>query len=196
MSAILFRPRIRRAPGPARVRWSLRAIVGVGTVVGIAGGIALAGVLMGYGILSDARTAWDAPMAISAWAFGQEHFGEPANHVWPIVLGAWAHIGNSVIAGLVLTLPLAGVARRELAAPAILGTLYALALWGVMRYVVLPMNEAEAALFTTDIVAPASMWWLAHAAAGAAAGATFHAARRLVGERDDRPERVELARLA
>ena len=55
----------------------------VGAVAGSAAGMAMAGVEMIYGWASSAHTAWDAPMGIWAYIGGLNHFGQPANHIWP-----------------------------------------------------------------------------------------------------------------
>ncbi len=157
--------------------WSTRRIVAVGVVAGAAGGMAMAAVLMGYGGLSESRSVWGAPMAIWSWLFGLEHFGDPANHVGPIVLGMAAHLVNSMLVGVAFSAFASGFGRRNWLAPVVLGFLYALALWALMRYGVLPLNEATDALFTTSRVAPQWVWWLAHGALGIVTGAFFHPAR-------------------
>lgn len=182
-----------RRPHPVALRWSAAGVLRVGVAVGTAAGTAMALVVMAYGLGSASHTIWDAPMAIWAWVFGLEHFGAPGQHVWPVVLGLLAHMANSVLVGVVFTLAAAGAARRDLGTPLVLGLLYALALWAFMRYVVLPLNEGEARLFTTAAVAPAWVWWLAHAAFGVAAGLVFDAMRRTVPRRRDAPSPLEVS---
>jgi hypothetical protein len=77
---------------------------------------------------------WDAPMAIWAWIVGLNHFGQPANHIGPIVLGLGGHMMNSLIAGVMfITLLSARRLRNELAA-VMFGVAYGLVLWVIMRY--------------------------------------------------------------
>jgi hypothetical protein len=161
-------------------RWTGKSFVGIGLVTGTLAGAAMAAVVMVYGLLSETRSFWEAPMAIWAWAFGVEHFGTPGEHFWPIVLGIGAHMVNAIVVGVVFVFFAAGIARRDVVAPVVLGLLYALALWGFIRYVVLPLSEEEAVLFTTTLVAPQSVWWLAHAAFGVTAGLAFSVLRRSV----------------
>src|SRR5919197_187363 len=77
-----------------------RAIL-VGVATGAAGGMAMAGVEMIYGWASSAHTAWDAPMGIWAYIGGLNHFGHPANHVWPILLGIGGHMTNAIFIAIV-----------------------------------------------------------------------------------------------
>jgi hypothetical protein len=39
-------------------------------------------------------------MAIWAWIGGLEHFGQPGNHIGPILLGLGGHMVNSMVAGV------------------------------------------------------------------------------------------------
>src|SRR4051812_44892679 len=73
----------------------------VGGAVGAAAGMMMAGVEMMYGWASGAHTAWDAPMGIWAYIGGLDHFGHPANHVWPIFLGIGGHMMNAILVGIV-----------------------------------------------------------------------------------------------
>ena len=182
-----------RRSDPLAMRWSAAGVLRVGGVVGIAAGAAMAFVVMAYGLVSGGHTLWDMPMAIWAWVFGVDRSGAPAEHVWPVVLGLVAHGVNSVAVGVVFALAAAGAARRDLGTPVVLGLLCALALWAFMRYVVLPLNEGEARLFTTAAVAPAWVWWLAHAAFGVTAGLFFDAMRRTVPRRRDAPSPLEVS---
>ncbi len=158
-------------------RWTARRILGGAAVAGVAAGTVMAAVEMAYGWISEAHTPWDAPMGMWAWLFGLEHFGEPRNHVWPIVLGFAGHIVNSVIVASVVAVVVAGIGRRALAGALVLGLLYGLAVWVLMRYAVLPLNDGEARLFTTDLISPQWVWWLAHAAYGLTAGLVVYALR-------------------
>ena len=131
-----------------------------------------------YGWVSEGRTFWDAPMAILSWVFGLEHFGEPANHVWPIILGMGGHMMNSMIAGVMFAAIMTVLALRGLMGSVTVGVAYGLSLWAIMRYGILPLNDPESTLFTTDQVSPQWVWWLAHAALGMTAGVFFYVVSR------------------
>jgi hypothetical protein len=60
-----------------------------------------------------------------------------------------------------------------------LGTAYGVGLWALMRYVLLPINTPEDRLFTTGLVSPQWVWWVAHVALGMTAGLVY----LLVGQR-------------
>ena len=66
-------------------RFDARRIMLLGAVGGMLAGMMMALTEMIYGWASGAHTAWDAPMAIWAWIVGLNHFGQPANHIGPIV---------------------------------------------------------------------------------------------------------------
>ena len=159
--------------------WSARRIVFLGAIGGMLAGMMMALTEMLYGWVSDGRTFWDAPMAIWSWVFGLDHFGEPANHVWPIILGMGAHMVNSMMVGVVFAGLMVALRARGVAVPVMVGVAYALGIWAFMRYAILPLNNGEEALFTTDQVSPQWVWWLSHAFLGMTAGLYFGAVRRL-----------------
>src|ERR671937_2978813 len=99
----------------------------VGVVAGAAAGLAMAAVEMIYGWASSAHTAWDAPMGIWAYIGGLNHFGQPANHVWPILLGIGGHMMNSIFVAIVFVglLP----ALRNPPGAVLLAAGYGVALW-------------------------------------------------------------------
>ncbi len=135
-------------------------------------------------------------MAIWAWVFGLDHFGEPANHVWPIVLGIGGHMMNSIVVGIVFAALAFAIRPGGPVAAVVLGVLYGLAVWAFMRYLLLPLNDPESTLFTTDRVSPQWVWWLSHAALGMTAGLFYYAvAGRRLSERP-RHRRVQLGRAA
>lgn len=159
---------------------SKRAML-VGAIGGMAAGMMMAAVEMIYGWASSAHTAWDAPMGIWAYIAGLNHFGHPANHVGPIVLGLGGHMMNSMIIGIVFV-----ALMRMLRNPPgvlMLGTAYGVGLWALMRYVLLPINTPNDQLFTTSMISPQWVWWVAHVALGMTAGLFYLLlGRRLLGE--------------
>lgn len=101
------------------------------------------------------------------------------DHVGAIVLGIGAHMVNSMMVGAAFALLLAYVVRaRGVMTPVVLGVGYGLVIWVVMRYVLLPLNDGEATLFTTDTVSPQAVWWLSHAVLGMTAGIYYYLVNR------------------
>jgi hypothetical protein len=60
-----------------------------------------------------------------------------------------------------------------------LGIAYGVGIWALMRYVLLPINTLEDRLFTTSMISPQWVWWVAHMALGMTAGLFY----LLVGQR-------------
>jgi lauroyl/myristoyl acyltransferase len=143
----------------------------IGAVGGMAAGVMMAAVEMIYGWASSAHTAWDAPMGIWAYIGGLDHFGDPANHGGPIVLGIGGHMMNAVIIGIVFV-----ALMRVLGNPpgaVMIGTAYGAGLWALQRYVFLPINTPEERLFTTSMISPEWVWWVAHVALGMTLGLVY-----------------------
>ena len=143
----------------------------VGVAAGAAAGLAMAAVEMIYGWASSAHTAWDAPMGIWAYIGGLNHFGRPADHIGPIVLGIGGHMMNAILVAIVFVALL-----RVLGNPPgglILGAAYGAALWALQRYVFLPINTPEDKLFTTSLINPQWVWWISHLALGTTIGLVY-----------------------
>ncbi|MGH3736170.1 MAG: hypothetical protein ACRDT6_11205 [Micromonosporaceae bacterium] len=151
----------------------------VGAVGGAVAGMMMAAVQMAYGLASASHTIWDAPMAIWAWVAGIENFGPPADHVAGIVLGLGGHMANSMMVGVGFALLMSYVVKARGALTAVMvGVLYGLGIWVAMRYVILPLNPGESALFTTELVSPQWVWWLSHVVLGMTAGVWYLAVGR------------------
>jgi hypothetical protein len=172
-----------------------KRIVLVGAIGGMVAGMMMALVEMLYGWASDAHTFWDAPMAIWSWVAGLEHFGQPQNHVGPIILGLGGHMMNSVVVGVAFAALITALRPRGDLTPIVVGIAYGLGAWVVMRYGVLPLNSGEDDLFTTNLVSPQWVWWLAHGVLGMTAGLVYVVARR-VGLVRPRPALVRGLRAA
>lgn len=143
----------------------------VGAAGGMAAGMMMAAVEMIYGWASSTHTAWDAPMGIWAYIAGLNHFGQPANHIGPIALGLGGHMMNAMIIGIVFV-----ALMRRLRNPAgalMFGTAYGVGLWALMRYVLLPLYTPNDRLFTTSMISPQWVWWVAHVALGMTAGLVY-----------------------
>src|SRR6266536_938394 len=143
----------------------------VGVVAGAAAGIMMAAVEMIYGWASSAHTAWDAPMGIWAYIGGLNHFGDPANHIGPIVLGIGGHMMNAVFIGLVFVALLRML--RNPPGALLLGAAFGAGLWALQRYVFLPINTPEDRLFTTNMISPQWVWWVAHVVLGTTLGLVY-----------------------
>jgi hypothetical protein len=160
----------------------------VGAVAGVAAGLAMAGVEMIYGWASSTHSAWDAPMGIWAYIGGLDHFGRPANHIWPILLGIGGHMMNAIFIGIVFV-ALMRVLRNPPGA-LLLGTAFGVGLWALQRYVFLPINTPEDRLFTTSMISPQWVWWVAHAVLGTMAGLVYV----LFGRRRYAPQALRVRR--
>jgi len=143
----------------------------VGVVAGAAAGLAMAAVEMIYGWASSAHTAWDAPMGIWAYIGGLDHFGRPVDHVGPIVLGIGGHMLNAIFVAVVFVALMRGL--RNPPGAAILGAGYGAGLWALQRYVFLPINTPDDRLFTTGLISPPWVWWIAHVALGTTIGLVY-----------------------
>ncbi len=157
-----------------------KRIVLIGAIGGMVAGMMMALVEMLYGWASDAHTFWDAPMAIWSWVAGIERFGQPGNHVGPIILGIGGHMMNSVMIGIGFAALITALRPRDNLTPIMVGIAYGLGAWAVMRYGILPLRrDREADLFTNALVSPQWVWWLAHGVLGMTAGLVYDVARRV-----------------
>ncbi|WP_034271503.1 hypothetical protein [Haloechinothrix halophila] len=157
-------------------------VIVIGAIGGAIAGMMLAAVEMIYGWLSDTNTFWDAPMAIWAWVAGIDNFGPPGEHVASIILGIVGHMMMSMMIGVVFAALMTYLIRtKDVISPVLIGVLYGLLVWVVMRYLILPINSGEAELFTTDRVSPQWVWWLSHAVLGMTAGIYLVVVRRAFG---------------
>lgn len=162
----------------ALLRFDPRRLIVLGAIGGMLAGMMMAVTEMVYGWVSSAHTAWDAPMAILAWIVGLNHFGQPANHIGPIVLGLGGHMMNSMIAGVMFVALLTALRVRSELAAIMFGVAYGLVLWVIMRYGILPLRTSTKTLFTTSTVSPQWVWWLAHGLLGMTAGMFYAAVSR------------------
>ena len=168
-----------------------KRILLIGAIGGTVAGMMMAMFEMLYGWASDAHTFWDAPMAIWSWVGGIEHFGHPGNHVGPILLGLGGHMANSMMVGIVFAALMTALRPRDDVTPIMAGVAFGLGAWAIMRYGILPLNQGESDLFTTGLVSPQWVWWLAHAVLGMTAGLVYDGARRLLPQPSSTPLRHE-----
>ncbi len=152
----------------------LPRIIAVGAVGGAIAGMLMTMIEMAYGAFANGHTPWDAPMAIWAFVAGSDQFGAPSDHLGAIVLGMGGHLANSMVLGVAFTVVAAVLVKKQgVMAPVALGTMFGVAVWVVMRHVVLPLNDGTADLFTGAAVSPQWVWYLAHAAFGMILGLVY-----------------------
>ncbi len=150
-----------------------------GAIVGMIAGMAMAMIEMLVGWASAGHSAWDAPTAITSWAFGTQHFGQPSQHVGSIVLGLGAHMMNSAILGIVFL----AIATRYLRRATRLQATMAGVAYGAVAYLVILQGlirlrgGAEQALLTGTAVSSQPVWIIAHLAFGMVLGLGFIASR-------------------
>jgi hypothetical protein len=158
-----------------------------GTAAGACGLLAL----MLYGLFSGSRSFWDAPMAVWSWVFGIQHYtrNTPGDHVWPVLLGIIGFLALTAILGIAFAglMVLAGTPGD--AATLLSGIGFALVVWVIVRYAIVPLNGGEKTLITTSAVSPQWFWWLSWAILGLGLGASYDAERRLEPAWFERAER-------
>jgi hypothetical protein len=162
-----------------------------GAVAGIVAGACGLGALMLYGLFSDSRSFWDAPMALWSWVFGIEHFtrNAPGDHVWPVLFGIIGFLALMAILGIVFAGLLALAGTPGDATTLLSGIVFALVVWVIVRYAIVPLNDGEENLITTSAVASQWFWWLSFAVLGLGLGVSYDAERRLEPAWFERSER-------
>src|SRR3954463_14735429 len=152
---------------------AFKRILLLGALAGSLAGLMMAGVEMIYGWASTMHSLWDAPMAIWAYVGGLNHFGHPGNHIGPIVLGIGGHMVNAIFVAILFMALMRILKDPPGAVALVLGIAYGLGLWALQRYVTLPISKPEDTFFTTAIVSPQWVWWLAHLALGTGIGGGY-----------------------
>jgi hypothetical protein len=69
------------------------------------------------------------------------------------------------------------------------GIVFALVVWVIVRYAIVPLNGGEDTLITTSAISSQWYWWLSFAILGLGLGAWYDAERRLEPAWFERPER-------
>lgn len=162
----------RRFTGATAVAGAL-----AGTVAGACGLLAL----MLYGLFSNTRSFWDAPMAMWSWASGMQHYtrNAPGDHVWPVILGIIGFLVLTAILGIVFAGLMALAGTPGDATTLLSGIVFALVVWAIVRYAIVPLRSPEKTLITTSAASPQWYWWLSWAILGLGMGASYDAERRL-----------------
>jgi hypothetical protein len=148
-----------------------------GTVAGVCGLAAL----MLYGLFSGSRSFFDAPMAMFSWVFGIQHYtrNAPGDHVWPVILGIIGFIALMAILGTVFASLMALARTTNDATTLVAGIVYALVVWVIVRYAIVPLNGGEDKLITTSAVSSQWFWWVSWAVLGLGLGVSYDAERRM-----------------
>jgi hypothetical protein len=167
-----------------------------GAIAGLVAGACGLIVEMLYGLFSDSRSFWDAPMAMWSWVFGIQHYtrNDGGNHVWPVILGIIGFLVLTAILGIVFAgiMTLAGTPGD--AVTLLSGIVFALVVWAIVRYAIVPLNGGEDKLITTSAVSSQWYWWVSWAVLGLGAGASYDAERRIEPAWFEREHRAPLAR--
>jgi hypothetical protein len=162
-----------------------------GAVAGIVAGACGLAALMLYGLFSDSRSFWDAPMALWSWVFGIGHYtrNAPGDHVWPVILGIIGFLTLMAMLGIVFAGLMALVGTTDDAMTLVSGIVFALVVWAILRYAIVPLNNGEENLITTSAVSSQWFWWLSWAVLGLGLGVSYDAERRLEPAWFERTER-------
>jgi hypothetical protein len=81
------------------------------------------------------------------------------------------HIMNAIVVGIVFVALLGMLGNPPGAL--LLGAAYGAGLWALQRYVFLPSNTPEDRLFTTSVISPQWVWWVAHVVLGTTLGLVY-----------------------
>jgi hypothetical protein len=180
---------------PTRTRFT-GSVALAGAIAGIVGGACGLIVQMLYGLFSDTRSFWDAPMAMWSWVFGVDHYtrNDAGSHVWPVILGIVGFLVLTAILGIVFAgiMTLAGTPGDGVTLVA--GIVLALIAWVIVRYAIVPLNGGEDKLITTSAVSSQWYWWLSWAILGLGLGASYDAERRVEPAWFERQQPTPLAR--
>ena len=160
---------------PRRPSVATRTILKVGAIAGIAGGLMYAGWQMVIGAIAQEPTAvpgihqtlWTPPEGIWSVVFGVHHF-HGSFHFIPVFGGIVAHLGNSLIFGILgLALLTAILGRRpNPAAAVVLGGAYGIAVNAILVNGIVNTQKIQ----TLYSAAPHWSWWVGHTIFGVTLG--------------------------
>jgi hypothetical protein len=165
-----------------QVRWHSRAastattkILQVGALAAIAAGFIMAAWQMVVAAIAQNttvvpgihQTLWTPPEGIWSVVFGVHHF-HGSFHLIPVLGGVVAHLGNSLILGILgVALLIAILGRRPNPAAAIvLGAAYGIAIDAILINGIVNTQKIQ----TLYSAAPHWSWWLAHGIFGITLG--------------------------
>ncbi len=160
---------------PRRANVAPTTIVRVGALAGTAAGLMYAAWQVVVAAIAQDPTAvpgihqtlWTPPQGIWSVVFGVHHF-HGSFHFIPVLGGVVAHVGNSMILGIVgVALLVAILGRRpNRAAAVVLGAAYGIAVDAILINGIVNTQEIQ----TLYSAAPHWSWWIAHAIFGITLG--------------------------
>ena len=160
---------------PGRTSVATRKILQVGALAGITGGLMYAAWQMVVAAIAQGPTAvpgihqtlWTPPEGIWSVVFGVHHF-HGSFHFIPVFGGIAAHLGNSLILGILgLALLTAILGRRpNPAAAVVLGVAYGIAVDAILIYGIVNTQKIQ----TLYSAAPHWSWWVGHTIFGVTLG--------------------------
>ena len=152
-----------------------RTILQVGAIAGLAAGLMYAAWQMVVAAIAQGSTAvpgihqtlWTPPEGIWSVVFGVHHF-HGSFHFIPVFGGIVAHLGNSLILGILgLALLTAILGRRpNPVAAVVLGVAYGIAVDAIVIYGIVNTQKIQ----TFYSAAPHWSWWVGHAIFGVTLG--------------------------
>ena len=160
---------------PRRPSVATRTILQVGAIAGIAAGLMYAAWQMVVAAIAQGPTAvpgihqtlWTPPQGIWSVVFGVHHF-HGSFHFIPVFGGIVAHLGNSLILGILgLALLTAILGRRpNPAAAVVLGVAYGIAVDAILIYGIINTQKIQ----TLYSASPHWSWWVGHTIFGVTLG--------------------------
>jgi uncharacterized membrane protein YeaQ/YmgE (transglycosylase-associated protein family) len=164
----------------ARTRFT-GSVARAGAIAGLVGGVCGLIVEMLYGLFSGSRSFWDAPMAMWSWVFGIQHYtrNDAGGHVWPVILGIIGFLVLTAILGVVFAGIMTLARTPGDGATLVSGIVFALVVWVIVRYAIVPLNGGEDKLITTSAISSQWYWYVSWAILGLGLGASYDAERRL-----------------
>jgi hypothetical protein len=160
---------------PRRANGATTASLQVGALAGVAAGLVYAAWQVVVAAIAQEPTAvpgihqtlWTPPQGIWSVAFGVDHF-HGSFHLIPVFGGIVAHLGNSLILGILgVALLIAILGRRPNPAAAIvLGAAYGIAVDAILINGIVNTQKIQ----TLYSAAPHWSWWIAHGIFGITLG--------------------------
>ena len=159
-----------------RASVATRKILQVGALAGIAGGLLYAAwQMLVAGIAQDPtavpgihQTLWTPPEGIWSVVFGVHHF-HGSFHFIPVFGGIVAHLGNSLVLGILGVALLTAVLGRRPSIPAavVFGAAYGIAVDAILLLGIINTQKIQ----TVYGASPHWSWWIGHGLFGVTLGA-------------------------
>jgi len=160
---------------PRHASVATRKILQVGAVAGIAGGLMYAAWQMLVAAIAQGPTAvpgihqtlWTPPEGIWSVVFGVHHF-HGSFHFIPVFGGIVAHLGNSVVLGILGVALLTAILGRRPSFPAavVIGAAYGIAVDAILLLGIINTQK----IHTVYGASPHWSWWVGHGIFGVTLG--------------------------